>query len=83
MCAAGHRIDEQVVVVGCGEAILDRRSLVQKQTFVRGRALRLLWSTMALPTKGRVIIDTTVGELDIELWAKVIHICRETLEVHA
>ncbi|KLO07445.1 cyclophilin-like protein [Schizopora paradoxa] len=25
---------------------------------------------MALPTKGRVIIDTTVGELDIELWAK-------------
>ena len=26
---------------------------------------------MALPTKGRVIIDTTVGELDIELWSKV------------
>ncbi|TDL23814.1 cyclophilin-like protein [Rickenella mellea] len=25
---------------------------------------------MALPTKGRVIIDTTVGELDIELWSK-------------
>ena len=32
---------------------------------------------MALPTKGRVIIDTTVGELDIELWSKV---CR--LSVH-
>lgn len=27
---------------------------------------------MALPTYGRVIIDTTVGELDIELWTKVI-----------
>jgi len=26
---------------------------------------------MALPTKGRVIIDTTVGEIDIELWSKV------------
>lgn len=26
---------------------------------------------MALPTNGRVIIDTTVGEIDIELWAKV------------
>ncbi|KAJ7691976.1 cyclophilin-like domain-containing protein [Mycena rosella] len=25
---------------------------------------------MALPTNGRVIIDTTVGEIDIELWAK-------------
>ncbi|TFK39571.1 cyclophilin-like domain-containing protein [Crucibulum laeve] len=25
---------------------------------------------MALPTKGRVIIETTVGEIDIELWAK-------------
>ena len=28
---------------------------------------------MALPTKGRVIIDTTVGEIDIELWSKVCH----------
>ncbi|KAK0457397.1 cyclophilin-like protein [Desarmillaria tabescens] len=25
---------------------------------------------MALPIKGRVIIDTTVGEIDIELWSK-------------
>ncbi|TFK68277.1 cyclophilin-like protein [Pluteus cervinus] len=25
---------------------------------------------MALPTKGRVVIDTTVGEIDIELWSK-------------
>ncbi|KAJ3491384.1 hypothetical protein NLI96_g740 [Meripilus lineatus] len=25
---------------------------------------------MALPTKGRVIVDTTVGEIDIELWSK-------------
>ncbi|KAI5124218.1 hypothetical protein M0805_005068 [Coniferiporia weirii] len=25
---------------------------------------------MALPTRGRVIIETTVGELDIELWSK-------------
>lgn len=29
-------------------------------------------ATMALPTKGRVIIDTTVGEIDVELWSKVI-----------
>jgi len=27
---------------------------------------------MALPTKGRVIIDTTAGEIDIELWSKVV-----------
>ncbi|TBU36916.1 cyclophilin-like protein [Dichomitus squalens] len=25
---------------------------------------------MALPTKGRVILETTVGEIDIELWSK-------------
>ncbi|KAJ7607874.1 cyclophilin-like protein [Roridomyces roridus] len=25
---------------------------------------------MALPTNGRVIIDTTVGEIDVELWSK-------------
>ncbi|KAG2011191.1 peptidyl-prolyl cis-trans isomerase [Coprinopsis cinerea AmutBmut pab1-1] len=25
---------------------------------------------MALPTKGRVVIETTFGEIDIELWAK-------------
>ena len=26
---------------------------------------------MALPTNGRVIIDTTAGEIDVELWSKV------------
>jgi hypothetical protein len=26
---------------------------------------------MALPTNGRVVIDTTAGEIDIELWSKV------------
>ena len=26
---------------------------------------------MALPTKGRIILETTVGEIDIELWFKV------------
>lgn len=26
---------------------------------------------MALPTHGRVILNTTVGEIDIELWSKV------------
>lgn len=26
---------------------------------------------MALPTKGRVILNTTVGEIEIELWSKV------------
>ncbi|KAG5341549.1 hypothetical protein C0989_009622 [Termitomyces sp. Mn162] len=29
---------------------------------------------MALPTNGRVIIDTTVGEIDIELWSKVDYV---------
>lgn len=33
------------------------------------RLLRLV--RMALPTRGRVIIDTTAGEIDIELWSKV------------
>ena len=27
--------------------------------------------SMALPTRGRVIINTTAGELDIELWSRV------------
>lgn len=33
---------------------------------------------MALPTNGRVILDTTVGEIEIELWSKVsiLFICR-------
>jgi len=26
---------------------------------------------MVLPRKGRVIVDTTAGEIDIELWSKV------------
>ena len=26
---------------------------------------------MALPTHGRIILETTVGEIDIELWSKV------------
>jgi len=26
---------------------------------------------MALPTNGRVVINTTAGEIDIELWSKV------------
>ena len=26
---------------------------------------------MALPTHGRVLLDTTVGDIDIELWSKV------------
>jgi hypothetical protein len=29
---------------------------------------------MALPTHGRVVINTTVGELDIELWSKVAQV---------
>lgn len=28
-------------------------------------------TAMALPTRGRVIIDTTAGEIDVELWSKV------------
>jgi peptidyl-prolyl cis-trans isomerase SDCCAG10 len=27
---------------------------------------------MALPTNGRVIVETTAGEIEIELWSKVI-----------
>ena len=26
---------------------------------------------MALPTHGRVLLDTTVGDIEIELWSKV------------
>ena len=26
---------------------------------------------MALPTEGRVLLDTTAGDIDIELWSKV------------
>jgi hypothetical protein len=26
---------------------------------------------MALPTNGKVILDTTVGEIEIDLWPKV------------
>jgi hypothetical protein len=26
---------------------------------------------MALPTNGKVILDTTVGEIEIDLWSKV------------
>ena len=29
---------------------------------------------MALPTNGRVIIETTAGEIDIELWSKVSNV---------
>jgi len=28
-------------------------------------------SLMALPTYGRVLLDTTAGDIDIELWSKV------------
>ena len=31
---------------------------------------------MALPTRGRVIIETTVGEVDMELWSKVCALAR-------
>lgn len=36
-------------------------------------AVVLNWTgtAMALPTRGRVIIETTAGEIDIELWSKV------------
>lgn len=35
------------------------------------RHRRVQSARMALPTRGRVIIDTTAGEIDIELWSKV------------
>ncbi len=31
---------------------------------------------MALPTLGRVLLDTTAGDIDIELWSKV---CSQSL----
>jgi len=34
---------------------------------------------MALPTNGRVIIETTAGEIDIELWSKVYSITTSPL----
>jgi len=44
----------------------------------------ICWSSstvkrMALPTKGRVIIHTTAGELDIELWSKVCYLHRPSV----
>jgi cyclophilin family peptidyl-prolyl cis-trans isomerase len=41
---------------------------------------RLCFSArMALPTNGRVIVETTAGELDIELWSKArasrVYVC--------
>lgn len=42
------------------------------KSLARERFLLLLsLPLMALPTRGRVVIETTVGELDIELWSKV------------
>ncbi len=42
---------------------------------VTGPPPALLSTTiMALPTNGRVIIDTTVGEIEIELWSKVCYL---------
>lgn len=47
---------------------------------------------MALPTQGRVLLDTTAGDIDIELWSKVrdatmsrywlvqIRVCRKHLK---
>jgi peptidyl-prolyl cis-trans isomerase SDCCAG10 len=31
---------------------------------------------MALPTHGRVLLDTTVGDIDIELWSRVRDVTR-------
>lgn len=36
----------------------------------------LVLKSMALPTNGRVIIETTSGEIDMELWSKVLCQCR-------
>jgi hypothetical protein len=32
-----------------------------------------VYASMALPTYGRVLLDTTAGDIDIELWSKVRH----------
>ena len=39
--------------------------------FTLHAAWRTTATTMALPTNGRVIVDTSAGEIDIELWSKV------------
>jgi hypothetical protein len=49
---------------GVKHLILDTRCAITVTVTV----IRLL---MALPTNGRVIIETTAGEVDIELWSKV------------
>ena len=42
-----------------------------EQANVTGSPTASTCATMALPTNGRVILDTTVGEIEIELWSKV------------
>lgn len=35
------------------------------------RGINNILGYMALPTHGRVLLDTTAGDIDIELWSKV------------
>ena len=56
---------------GASSSPREQSSLVSADNFLPST------STMALPTKGRVIVDTTAGEIDIELWSKVRRIRQE------
>jgi cyclophilin family peptidyl-prolyl cis-trans isomerase len=38
---------------------------------------------MALPTNGHIIVDTTAGEIDIELWSKVRGVPRCPVAFHS
>ncbi|CAK5273478.1 unnamed protein product, partial [Mycena citricolor] len=42
----------------------------QCRSHALNRRARIPLASMALPTNGRVIIETTVGDIDIELWSK-------------
>lgn len=60
----------------CGGFRVSRITSCDAVTATQSYSLRYscFHCSMALPTNGRVILDTTVGEIDIELWAKVNHL---------
>lgn len=53
------------------EADLDLSKVRTRPT--RGLLLYIVLFMSTLPTSGRVLVQTTVGDIEIELWARVRH----------
>ena len=47
-------------------SLTDCAAQIPEQPYSRGPQV-----LMALPTQGRVLLDTTAGDIDIDLWTKV------------